>query len=103
MPHVIENQTAIEGIVVSRRPHVTLRDFDCLALAVSSVSAVPGKADLLSARLPGPLSFAVRREWLPAGDLRGWALRAQITLAGPDLIRAVGVPASFHLEKPPAP
>jgi hypothetical protein len=79
------NLTRLSGTITSRRPHPRLSGWDEVTLAVARADAVPGRADLLSARARGAreLPVAVRRDLL--GDASpGWRLvvRARMTVNG---------------------
>lgn len=60
----IDNLTLIRGTITSRAPHPRLADYETVSLAVDSVEAIEGRADLLSVFLGKRLELAVRSDLL---------------------------------------
>ena len=63
---------------------------------MDSTGAVEGQPDLLTEHQPTdhPWTLQARRSELPEGDLTGWHVSGEATLAGPDVVRLVtGEPA----------
>ena len=83
------NRTALVAMIQAVRE----RDSDSveLDLSVQSTAAVEGRPDLLTANQPtdAPWTVLARRSDLPAGDLVGWQVVGEATLAGPDVVRLV--------------
>jgi hypothetical protein len=89
MVAVVENRTAIEGVVRAER------DADAglveLDVDVASAGPVAGFPDLLTPNHPAgaPWTLRVRRDELPAGPLVGRSVRGHAALAGPGVLRLV--------------
>ena len=89
---VVENLTELTGGIQGRRPHPSLDGFDVVTLRAEQARAVPGYADLLSARVPGELEVLVRRELL--GDAAaGTVLRCRAALTSRAEVMAEPHPA----------
>lgn len=81
MVQSVENLTVLTGRLVETTPHPRLPGWDRAVLDVEDTVAVPGKADLLSARAGQRLDVAVRRELLEgAGTGSTLRLRAKLSL-----------------------
>jgi hypothetical protein len=76
----IENLTAVSGRLVATSPHERLKGWVRAVVDVDSTAPVPGKADLLSARVGRRLEVAVR-EGLIADAAPGSAIRLRAKLA----------------------
>ncbi|MFL5280062.1 MAG: RimK family alpha-L-glutamate ligase [Rhodopila sp.] len=83
MVQMVENLTQISGMVVSRKPHPTLADYDVVSLQIDAANPVSGKADLLGRLVGNTIDVTVRRALLgmsgPGAHLR---CRAKRTLDG---------------------
>ncbi|WP_298804469.1 hypothetical protein [uncultured Pseudokineococcus sp.] len=97
------NLTRVTGTVARRRPHPALDAWDLVALAVESTAPVPGRADLVSRRLPpgAPLEVAVRRELL--GDAGpGWRVDVRVRATPADVLAETSpAPGDLVLRPPP--
>lgn len=105
----IENRTVLTGVVMGRVRHPEVDRWDLVRLRVITTAGVAGYPDLLSRRLadqaanePGDqlVTVAVDRSELPTGELLDRRLRGQVSLAGPEMIRAVGGTARLRIDPP---
>lgn len=99
---VVENLTELTGRLLDRRPHPSLDGFEVVTLRAEQARAVPGFADLLSARVPGELEVLVRRELL--GDAVAGAVlscRAALTTRGEVMAQPHPAPGDFSLRPSP--
>jgi hypothetical protein len=84
-----QNRTAVVGVIQAVREQGP--DVVDLDVAVQSSGPVEGEPDLLTGNQPAdrPWTLRARRSELPDGDLVGWHVAGQATLAGPDVVRLV--------------
>ncbi|WP_426595295.1 hypothetical protein ACPPVS_06940 [Cellulomonas sp. McL0617] len=84
-----KNRTAVVGVIQAVRDQGP--DLVELDVAVQSTAPVEGQPDLLTAHQPAdrPWTVRARRSELPPGDLVGWRVTGEATLAGPDVVRLV--------------
>jgi hypothetical protein len=94
MVQVVSNRTEIEGTVVSRSAHPTLKDFDLLELQLKRAAPVPGFADLISPNFEPKIEVAVRRDLLPSGTVEGAHIHGRAWVAGPGALFAEPLPES---------
>ena len=95
---VVENLTELTGRVLALRPHPSLDGFDVVTLRAEQARAVPGYADLLSARVPGELEVLVRRELLDgAGAGALLSCRAALTSRGEVMAEPHPAPGDFSV------
>jgi hypothetical protein len=82
-----KNRTAVVGVIQAVRERGP--DLVELDVTVHSTGAVEGQPDLLTGNQPAdrPWTVQARRSDLPAGDLTGWHVSGEATLAGPDVVR----------------
>jgi hypothetical protein len=64
MSQAIENLTCIQGEVLTREQHTSLKEYDVLKINVLDSQPVEGKTDLLSSYLGKQINLTVRRELL---------------------------------------
>lgn len=84
-----KNRTAVVAFIQSVRERG--EDVVELDLSVQSTAPVEGQPDLLTSNLPADqsLTMIARRSELPDGDLTGWEVSGEATLAGPGVVRLV--------------
>jgi len=96
-----KNRTEVTGVIRSVReqgPDQVELDVD-----VDSTAGVEGLPDLLTGNQPTdrPWTVRARRSELPDGDLTGWHVSGQATLAGPEVVRLLTVEPAPVLSPPP--
>jgi hypothetical protein len=94
MVQVVPNRTEIEGTVVSRSAHPTLKDFDLLEVDVERAAQVPGFSDLISSNFGSRIQVAVRRDLLPSGPIEGAHIHGRAWVGGPGALFAEPLPES---------
>lgn len=74
-----ENKAALTGMIVERRPHLSLAEYDVVDLRVTKAADVPDLPNLLTSTVGTTIQVTVRRDLLgeaAAGDsLLGFAKR----------------------------
>jgi hypothetical protein len=91
MAPVVENRTAIVGVVRSMAAADADGEQVELDLEVESTEPVEGYPDLVTQHVgeDGSLTVVARKDELPEGDLTGWRVRGPVALAGPGVVRLV--------------
>lgn len=84
-----KNRTAVVAFIQAVREQG--EDLVELELSVQSTAPVEGQLDLLTSNLPvdQPWTMIARRSELPEGDLTGWEVSGEATLAGPGVVRLI--------------
>lgn len=97
-----KNRTAVTGVIQAVREQGP--DIVELDVAVHTTGAVEGQPDLLTGNQPTdrPWTLRARRSELPDGDLTGWHLSGEATLAGPDVVRLLTAESAPVLTPPEA-
>lgn len=97
-----KNRTAVVGVVTAVR--ASGPDDVELDVQVHSTGTVAGQPDLLTGNRPTdrPWTLRARRSELPDGDLTGWHVSGEATLAGPGVVRLVTAGSASLLTPPPA-
>ena len=83
------NRTAVVAFIQAVRDQG--EDLVELELSVRSTSPVDGEPDLLTGNQPAdqPWTVRARRSELPEGDLTGWEVTGEATLAAPGVVRLI--------------
>jgi hypothetical protein len=96
MVQVRENLTEVEGTVLERSRHPSIKDYDTVMLRVEHVRPVAGVANLLESVEPGAeLPIVVRRELLGSASA-GARLRGRVFRAATGEVLAEPHPAPEH-------
>lgn len=102
MVAVQENRTRITGTVTAVAPDAGGGPFVDLDVEVAGSEPVDGYPDLLTPNQPTdrPWVLRARAEELPETDVTGWRLQGCAALAGPGVVRLVGVDPAPVLTPP---
>lgn len=94
------NRTAVVGVIQAVREQGP--DVVELDVMVQSAGSVEGQPDMLTANqsTDAPWTLQARRSELPDGDLVGWRLSGEATVAGPDVVRLLTVDPQPMLTPP---
>jgi CHASE2 domain-containing sensor protein len=95
-----KNRTAVAGVIQAVREQGP--DVVDLDVVVQSTGRVEGQPDMLTANQSTDRAWTLRarRSELPEGDLTGWHVSGQATVAGPDVVRLVTVDPAPLLTPP---
>jgi hypothetical protein len=98
MTSVMENESRLEGRVLSRGPHPSVPRWDTLVVEVSAADPVDDHAHLLGETVGHQVTLVANRDELPAGDLTGWGFAGFVRLAGPEVVEVL--PEATGLGRP---